>query len=77
MEQIWWVQGFSDVSVVKNLPASARDLGLIPGSGRSPDQEDPLEKEMQSTPEFLLEEPHGQRNLVGYSPWGHQESDMT
>ena len=20
---------------------------------------------------------HGQRNLVGYSPWGHQESDVT
>ena len=20
---------------------------------------------------------HGQRNLVGYSPWGHKESDMT
>ena len=21
--------------------------------------------------------PHGQRSLVGYSPWGHKESDMT
>ena len=20
---------------------------------------------------------HGQRSLVGYSPWGHEESDMT
>ena len=20
---------------------------------------------------------HGQRSLVGYSPWGHKESDMT
>ena len=20
---------------------------------------------------------HGQRNLAGYSPWGHKESDMT
>ena len=20
---------------------------------------------------------HGQRNLVGYSPWGHKESDMS
>ena len=23
------------------------------------------------------ENPHGQRNLEGYSPWGHRESDMT
>ena len=24
-----------------------------------------------------LEKPHGQRSLVGYSPWGCKESDMT
>ena len=24
-----------------------------------------------------LENPHGQRTLVGYSPWGRKESDMT
>ena len=24
-----------------------------------------------------LENPHGQRNLVGYSSWGHKESDTT
>ena len=24
-----------------------------------------------------LENPHGQRSLVGYSPWGHKESDTT
>ena len=24
-----------------------------------------------------LENPHGQRSLVGYSPWGRIESDMT
>ena len=24
-----------------------------------------------------LENSHGQRNLVGYSPWGHKELDMT
>ena len=24
-----------------------------------------------------LENPHGQRRLAGYSPWGHKESDMT
>ena len=29
------------------------------------------------TPIFLPGEFHGQRNLVGYSPWGHKELDMT
>ena len=24
-----------------------------------------------------LENPHGQRSLVGYSPWGHKELDVT
>ena len=28
--------GFPGCSVVKNLPANARDLGSIPGSGRCP-----------------------------------------
>ena len=28
--------GFPCGSVVKNLPANAGDVGLIPGSGRSP-----------------------------------------
>ena len=26
---------------------------------------------------FLPGEFHGQRSLVGYSPWGHKESDTT
>ena len=26
---------------------------------------------------ILVGESHGQRSLVGYSPWGHEESDMT
>ena len=29
------------------------------------------------TPEFLPGESHGQRSLVGYSPWGLKELDMT
>ena len=34
-----------------------------------------LEKGMATTPVFLPGEFHGQRNLVGYSPRGHRESD--
>ena len=29
------------------------------------------------TPVFLPGELHGQRNLVGYGPWCHKESDVT
>ena len=29
------------------------------------------------TPEFLLGRSHGQRSLVGYSPWGGKELDIT
>ena len=39
--------------------------------------EDPQEEAWQLTPVFLLGESHGPRSLVGYSPWGHKESDMT
>ena len=31
----------------------------------------------QPTPVFLPGESQGQRSLVGYSPWGHKESEMT
>ena len=41
-------------------------------SGRSPgeDNGNPLQL-------FLPREPHGQRSLVGYGPWGHKELDTT
>ena len=44
---------------------------------RSLGQEDPLEEGRQPTPVFLPGESHGQRSLVGYSPWGHKEPDTT
>ena len=40
--------------------------------------EDPLKEGMTNPPQYsCLENPHGQRSLVGYSPWGCNESDMT
>ena len=57
--------------LVKNPPAlqetQVQSLGC----------EDPLEKEMVTTPAFLPRESHGQRSLVGYSPQAHKELDMT
>ena len=38
-------------------------------------REDPLEKEMAITPVLLPGKSHGQRSLVGYSPWGRKELD--
>ena len=40
-------------------------------------QEDLLERKWQPTPVFLPGEPHGQRNVAGYSTWGRKESDTT
>ena len=39
--------------------------------------EDPLEKKWQPILVLLPGKSHGQRSLVGYSPWDHKESDMT
>ena len=36
----------------------------------------PWRREWLPTPVFLPGEFHGQRSLVGYSPWGHKETDM-
>ena len=44
---------------------------------RSLGWEDPLEESVASHPVFLPGESHGQRRLVGYSPWGHKESNTT
>ena len=48
------------------------DTGLILGSGRFLGEENgnPLQYS-------CLENPHGQRSLAGYSPWGRKESDLT
>ena len=59
--------------MVKLPPAKegdGRDVGSIPGSGRSSGEGNgnPLQYS-------CLEESHGQRSLVGYSPWGRKESD--
>ena len=55
--------------MVKNPPANAEDVDSITMSGRSP--------RGGNTLVFLPGKSHGQRSLVGYSPWGHKESDMT
>ena len=65
---ILWLPGGSDG---KASAYNARDLGSIPGSGRSSG-----EGNVNPLQYSCLEKSHGQRSLVGYSLWGHKESDM-
>ena len=37
----------------------------------------PWKRDCRPTLVFLTREFHGQKNLVGYSPWSHKELDMT
>ena len=64
--------GFPGGSDGKETACIVGDLGLIPGLGRSPrgGHGNPVQY-------ACLEKPHGQGSLVGYSPWGHREADMT
>ena len=62
------------VHQVKNPPALQETQEMQVGS---PGREDPLDGDMATHSRILAEKSQGQRNLVGYSPWGHKESDMT
>ena len=63
---------FSDGSDSKESACSEGDLGSIPGLGRLPGG-----GHVNLLQYSCLENPHGQRRLVGYSPWGHKELDKT
>ena len=55
----------------KESACSARDLGSIPGLGRSP------EEGMATHSSILAGKSHGERSLAGYSPWSCKELDTT
>ena len=66
-------QGFPGGSVVKNPPAIIGDTGSVPGSGRSPGEENGGKKKKrkwQPSPVFSSGKSHGQKSLVSYSPRG-------
>ena len=65
------VKGFPGGSDGKESACNAGDLGSTPGLGRS------LGGGYGNSLQYsCLEKLHGQRSLVGYSPWGRKESDM-
>ena len=57
-------------SVVKNLP-DKQETWFHPWVGKIPRR-----REWQPAPVFLPGKSHGQRSLVGYSPWGCKKSDI-
>ena len=61
----WWLSG-------KELASQCRRSGFDPWVGKIP-----WRKKWQPTPEFLPGEFHGQRSLVGCSPWDPTELDMS
>ena len=66
------IQGFPDGSNGEEYTYNEGDLGSISGLGRSlgGGPGNPLHYS-------CLENPHGQRNMAGYSPWSCQQLDMT
>ena len=63
-------RGFPCGSPGKESTCNVGDLGSIPGLGKSPEggHDNPLQYS-------CLENPHGQRSLASYSPWGRKELD--
>ena len=49
----------------KESACSAGDVGSVP-----------WRRKWQPTPVFLSGKSHGQRSLMGYSPWGLKEADI-
>ena len=56
----------------KSLCQQCRRPYLDPWIGKIP-----WRRKWQPTPVLLPGKSHGQRSLIGYSPWGHKESDTT
>ena len=65
--------GFLDGSAVKNLPANARDAGLIPGLGRSPGEGNGTQLQYSCLGNSM----DRRAWRATYSPWGHRELDTT
>ena len=65
-------RGFASGSDGKESACNVGNLGSLPGLGRSPGEGNgnPLQYS-------CMENSHGQRSLMGYSPWGCKESDTT
>ena len=66
------VETYPQLGLSRWLSGKERRWGFDPWVRKTP-----WRKKWQLSPIFLPGESHGQRSLVGYSPWGPKESDMT
>ena len=73
--------GIQEMSHFLGLPWWLRRLSICLQCGRPRFdpwvRKIPWRKKLQSTPELLPGKSHGQRSLVGYSPWGRKDLDTT
>ena len=70
--ELSWVSRTSLVAQTVKRLSTMRETRV-----RSLGWEDPWRRKWQSTPVLLPGKSHGQRSVVGYSPWGRKESDTT
>ena len=61
--------------MVKNLPANGKELKRSWFDSWA--RKVPWSRAWQPSPVSFPGESHGQRSLLGYSPWGLKESDTT
>ena len=67
-----FTEGLPGVSDSKSICLQCGRPGFDPWVGKVP-----WRRKWQSTPVLLPGKAHGWRNLVGYSPWGCKDYDMT
>ena len=69
---LFWLACTFTSQTVKNLPATRKNPGSVPGSSRFPGGGNGYPFQYSCMGEF-----HEQRSLVGYNPWCRKESDTT
>ena len=78
MSTVSQLKGFLGGSVSKESTCKAGDCLQYKRPSSDPwVRKFPWRRKWQPTPILLPGKSHGQSSLVGYSPWGHKESDMT
>ena len=67
-------RSFPGSSALQNLPRmQERHESWVQSLG----EQDPMKEGMATHSSILFKPPHGQRGLVGYSPQGRKQLDMT
>ena len=84
----WWFQTLTQLPALPPVTALPELVGFPGGSSSQESARNacrfnpwvrkiPWRRKWQLIPVFLPGESNGQRSLVGYSPWSHQELDTT